>query len=103
MSDKPVKAGIVGLGRWAKVLTKASKKSKLLEIVAGYSRSEEKRTAFQQELGVPAAASMQAMLADPEIQGRHPHGAQRAAPADGARGGEEREARVHGETYRQHA
>src|SRR6202162_2946553 len=69
MSDKPVKAGIVGLGRWAKVLTKASKKSKLIEIVAGYSRSEEKRAAFQQELGVPAAASMQAILADPEIQG----------------------------------
>src|ERR1700722_20356802 len=69
MSDKPVKVGIVGLGRWAKVLTKASKKSKLLEIVAGYSRSEEKRTAFQQELGVPAAASMQAILDDPEIRG----------------------------------
>src|ERR1700720_4857270 len=69
MSQKPVKAGIIGLGRWAKVLTNASKKSKLLEIVAGYSQSEEKRTAFQQELGVPAAASMQAILADPEIQG----------------------------------
>jgi predicted dehydrogenase len=69
MSDQPVKAGIVGLGRWAKVLTKASKKSKVLEIVAGYSRSEEKRSAFEQELGVPAAASMQAMLADPEIKG----------------------------------
>ena len=41
MSDRPVKAGIVGLGRWAKVLTKASKKSRLLEIVAGYSRSED--------------------------------------------------------------
>jgi len=40
MSNKPVKAGIVGLGRWAKVLTSASKKSNLLEIVAGYSRSE---------------------------------------------------------------
>src|ERR1700719_1548422 len=69
MSDRPVKAGIVGLGRWAKVLTKASKKSKLLEIVAGYSRSEEKRAAFQQELAVPAVTSMQAILADPEIQG----------------------------------
>src|ERR1700692_1874448 len=69
MSEKPVKAGIVGLGRWAKVLTKASKKSKLLEIVAGYSRSEEKRAAFQQELAVPAVTSMQAILADPEVQG----------------------------------
>src|ERR1700688_1996373 len=69
MSDKPVKAGIVGLGRWAKVLTKASKKSDRLEIVAGYARPKEKRTAFKQDLGVPAAASMQAILADPEIQG----------------------------------
>jgi len=69
MSDQPVKGGIVGLGRWAKVLTKASKKSNLLEIVAGYSRSEQKRIVFQQELGVPVAASMQAILADPEIQG----------------------------------
>src|ERR1700688_3838203 len=69
MSDRPVKTGIIGLGRWAKVLTKASKKSKLLEIVAGYSRSEEKRTVFQQELCIPAAASMHAILADPEIRG----------------------------------
>jgi predicted dehydrogenase len=69
MSDKPVRAGIVGLGRWAKVLAEASKKSKLLEIVAGYSRSEEKRKAFQQQLGIPTAPSMQAILSDPEIQG----------------------------------
>jgi predicted dehydrogenase len=69
MSERPVKVGIVGLGRWAKVLTKASQKSKLLEIVAGYSRSEEKRVGFQEELGVRASPNMQAMLADPEILG----------------------------------
>jgi predicted dehydrogenase len=69
MSEEPVKVGIVGLGRWAKVLTKASQKSQLIEIVAGYSRSEEKREAFQQELGVAASPSMQAMLADPQIRG----------------------------------
>jgi predicted dehydrogenase len=69
MNDKPVHVGIVGLGRWAKVLTRASQKSPRLKIVLGYSRSEEKRAAFAQDMGVPAAASMQAMLADPEIRG----------------------------------
>ena len=44
MSFQKVKLAIVGLGRWAKVLTKAAKKSKILTIEAGYSRSENKRT-----------------------------------------------------------
>jgi predicted dehydrogenase len=64
-----VKVGIIGLGRWAKVLTRASQKSDKLRIVAGYSRSEEKRAAFQQELGVPAARDLRTMLADPELKG----------------------------------
>jgi predicted dehydrogenase len=38
MSTEPVKVGIVGLGRWAKVLTRAAQKSDKLQIVAGYSR-----------------------------------------------------------------
>jgi predicted dehydrogenase len=69
MTADPVKLGIVGLGRWAKVLTRAVAKSDKLKIVAGYSRSEEKRNAFQQEMGVPSVADMHTMLADPEIQG----------------------------------
>jgi len=64
-----VKVGIIGLGRWAKVLTRASQKSDKLRIVSGFSRSEEKRAAFQQELGVPAAQDLRTMLADPEIKG----------------------------------
>ena len=49
----PVKVGIVGLGRWAKVLTRAAKQSDKVQIVAGYSRSQEKRDAFAKEMGVP--------------------------------------------------
>jgi predicted dehydrogenase len=64
-----VKVGIIGLGRWAKVLTRASQKSDKLRIVSGYSRSEEKRAAFQQEFGIPAARDLRTMLADPEIKG----------------------------------
>jgi predicted dehydrogenase len=69
VSTKPVKVGIVGLGRWAKVLTRAAAKSDKLQIVAGYSRSEEKRTAFAQELGIPVVPTIEAMLSNPEIQG----------------------------------
>ncbi len=65
----PVKVGIVGLGRWAKVLTRASKQSNKIQIVSGYSRSEEKRAAFAKEMGVPAAPDMQTMLSNPEIKG----------------------------------
>jgi predicted dehydrogenase len=69
MSPTPVSAGIVGLGRWAKVLTRAAAKSPDIRVVAGFSRSEEKRLAFQQEMGVEAAPSMEALLSDPRIQG----------------------------------
>jgi predicted dehydrogenase len=64
-----VKLGIVGLGRWAKVLTRASLKSSKLRIVSGYSRSEDKRAAFEKELGVRAAPDLKTMLADPAIKG----------------------------------
>jgi predicted dehydrogenase len=67
--NTPVKVGIVGLGRWAKVLTRASKQSNKIQIVAGYSRSEEKRSAFAKEMGVPAAPDMKTMLSNPEIKG----------------------------------
>jgi predicted dehydrogenase len=65
----PVKVGIVGLGRWAKVLARAAEKSDRLTIVAGYSRSEEKRTGFAKETGIAAAPDMKTMLSDPEIAG----------------------------------
>ncbi|NNE89759.1 MAG: Gfo/Idh/MocA family oxidoreductase [Silicimonas sp.] len=68
MADK-VKVGIVGLGRWARVLTRGSRQSDQIEIVKGYSRSAEKRSAFQSEYGVPSVESLDELLADPEIQG----------------------------------
>jgi predicted dehydrogenase len=69
MSTAPVKLGIVGLGRWARVLTRAGQRSQKLEIVAGYTRSAEKRDAFAKEFGIPALAEFREMLSDPEIQG----------------------------------
>src|SRR4051812_41476104 len=69
MSANQVKVGIVGLGRWAKVLTRAARASDALTIVAGYSRSEDKRAAFQQEFGVAPTPDLATMLADPQIKG----------------------------------
>jgi len=67
--SSPVKLGIVGLGRWAKVLTRAVRKSDKLKIVAAYTRSEEKRTAFEKEFGVPGVPDIKTLLANPEIRG----------------------------------
>ncbi len=69
MNADSIKLGIIGLGRWARVLTCAARKSRKLEIVAGYSRSEEKRDAFQAETGIRGVPDMEALLADPEIKG----------------------------------
>lgn len=65
----PVKVGIVGLGRWAKVLARAAAKSDKLQIVAAFSRSEDKRSMFEQETGVRAVPDLKTMLDDPEIRG----------------------------------
>ena len=69
MPAEPVKLGIVGLGRWAKVLARAARQSDRLQIVSAFSRSEERRAAFEKELDVPAAPDMKTLLANPVIQG----------------------------------
>ena len=69
MSVTPVKVGIVGLGRWAKVLTRAAKQSDKISIVAGYSRSPDTRAAFEKDMGVPAVPDLKTMLGNPELQG----------------------------------
>jgi predicted dehydrogenase len=69
LSNSPVKVGIVGLGRWAKVLTRAAQQSDQLKIISGYSRTAEKRAAFEQETGVPAAPDLKSLLSNPELKG----------------------------------
>jgi predicted dehydrogenase len=68
MAD-PVKVGIVGLGRWARVLTRAAARSPHIKIAACFSRTQDKREVFARETGVPAVAELSAMLRDPEIKG----------------------------------
>src|SRR5215831_9921823 len=69
MSADTVKVGIVGLGRWARVLARAAAKSDALKIAAGYSRGLDKREAFAREFGIPTVESFDAILADPALKG----------------------------------
>ena len=69
MTGTRVKVGIVGLGRWAKVLTRAVRGADTIEIVSGYSRSEENRAAFHKEFGVRSTPDLATMLADPQLKG----------------------------------
>jgi predicted dehydrogenase len=69
MSENPVKVGIVGLGRWAKVLTRAAANSPVMKIVSGYSRTDDNRRAFERDFGVSCVADLASMLADPQIEG----------------------------------
>jgi predicted dehydrogenase len=69
MNSVPVKLGIVGLGRWAKVLARAARQSDRLQIVSAFSRSEERRAAFEKELDIPAAPDMKTLLANPDVKG----------------------------------
>jgi predicted dehydrogenase len=65
----PIKVGIVGLGRWAKVLARSAALSSRIKIIVGYSRSADRRTAFEREFGVPAAPDLETLLADPQVRG----------------------------------
>jgi predicted dehydrogenase len=69
MSAAKVKVGIVGLGRWARVLTRAAQKSDRLEIVAGFSRSQEKRDAFARDTGVQSVADLNSLLSRNDVEG----------------------------------
>jgi predicted dehydrogenase len=69
VDSSPINVAIVGLGRWARVLTRAASKSAQLKIIAGYSRSVEKREAFQAATGVPSAPDLDVLLSDASIAG----------------------------------
>jgi predicted dehydrogenase len=65
-----VRLASVVLGRWARVLARGAQRGDRVQLYSCFSRDEAKRTAFQQEFGVPnAAASYEELLADPAVEG----------------------------------
>jgi predicted dehydrogenase len=51
------------------VLARAARQSDKLQIVSAFSRSEERRAAFERDLGVAAAPDLKTLLANPDIRG----------------------------------
>lgn len=65
-----VRLASIGLGRWARVLARAAQRGTVIKLHSCFSRSAEKRAAFQEEFGVPRSAiSLDELLADPDVEG----------------------------------
>lgn len=63
-----VRVAALGMGWWSDVLADAIKRSDTIEIVACYTRSEDKRRAFADKYGCRAAASYEEILKDRSIE-----------------------------------
>ena len=68
MSVEPVRVACLGMGWWSDVLADAAGRTSEIEIVACYTRSEDKRAAFAGKYDCRAAASYEEMLADSSVQ-----------------------------------
>ena len=67
MAVEPLRVGCIGMGWWSDVLADAMKRSDQFEIVACYTRSDEKRKAFARKYGCKPAASFDDILGDRSI------------------------------------
>ena len=65
---QPLKVACLGMGWWSDVLADAIVRSGKLEIVACYTRSEEKRAKFAAKYSCRAAPSYESILADRSIE-----------------------------------
>jgi predicted dehydrogenase len=67
MTESPLRVAVLGMGWWSDVLSDAIKRSGELEIVACFTRSEDKRRAFAEKYNCRPAASYEEILADRSI------------------------------------
>jgi myo-inositol 2-dehydrogenase / D-chiro-inositol 1-dehydrogenase len=64
-----VRLGILGLGWWAGVLAEAAQTTGAAQVVTCFARDPDHRTKFAADHGCRAADSLDALLADPEVEG----------------------------------
>lgn len=67
MSSDRLRVAVLGMGWWSDVLSDAIKRSNKIEIVACFTRSEDKRRAFAEKYDCRAATSYEEILRDPSI------------------------------------
>jgi predicted dehydrogenase len=65
---RKLRVAVVGIGWWSDVLADAALRSDAIEIVACYTRSNDRRAAFAAKYGCQAAASYEEVLADRDIE-----------------------------------
>ena len=68
MSRPPLRAAALGIGWWSGVLADAAKRSGEIELVACYTRSEDKRRAFAARYDCRAASSYEEILEDGSVE-----------------------------------
>ena len=68
MDESPLRVAAIGIGWWSDVLADAVRRSDKLKLVACYTRSAAKAKDFADKYGCRAAASYEALLADPEVE-----------------------------------
>ena len=69
MSQENFTAALVGLGWWATPIGDALRRSGKIDLIACYTRNEEKRASFAGEHGCEAASSYEAILENPDVEG----------------------------------
>jgi predicted dehydrogenase len=67
--DQPVRLASIGLGWWGNELAKAAERSGSASVAACFARNPDARREFAQTHGCREAASLDDVLADPEIDG----------------------------------
>src|SRR4029077_18229441 len=65
---EPLRVACIGMGWWSDVLADAIQRSKKLNIVACFTRSDDKRKAFAAKYGCTAAPSYDTILKDRSIE-----------------------------------
>ncbi len=68
MSSDPVRVGVLGMGWWSDVLADGIGRTPELEIVACFTRSDDKRQAFARKYDCRAATSYGEMLGDDTVE-----------------------------------
>jgi predicted dehydrogenase len=66
MSERPVRAALVGVGAWGRVLAKAAAQSSAIDLVCCVGRNAERLAAFAKEFGL-APCDIASVLADKQI------------------------------------
>lgn len=64
-----INLGIIGLGKWSNVLTKASQKSSEIKIISAYSRSKETRDKYTSQYNIPSVSSVDDLLRNQDVKG----------------------------------